>query len=159
MNVEASAKPLSVNVPVSRITDLVLQPLPWIERKNRLDRRRFDAEVMGRDYVISENEYGVWHFNVANNVFVQFETSEEAFAAADKAHKDWLQEFLAATVTNFVVPVEAILPESPTPAMLRALFTLNSGTPRSTAEVTQVYRSVRNLAALDVEEDGGLEED
>lgn len=44
---------------------------------------------------------------------------------------------------------KAIMPEEPTGEMLRVLFTLNSATPRSTAEVRQAYTFLRNVVMQD----------
>lgn len=44
------------------------------------------------------------------------------------------------------VDLKAVMPEEPTSEMLRVLFTLNTGTPRSTEEVKQTYTFLRNVA-------------
>lgn len=147
MNVESSSNTLSVTVPVSGVADLVLKPLQWEESKNTFGLPRFDAHVLGRYFTVNQFEDNVWQFKAGNDVSKTCANSEDAFAAAEDHYKAWVHEFVSATVEGFAAPLEALLPEEPSAPIIRALFTLNSGTPRSTAEVTQVYRSIRNLAA------------
>lgn len=69
-----------------------------------------------------------------------------------------LRKAVDAAISAVAPPGPVAWPEEPTDDMIRALFTLNSATPRTTAEVIHVYKSLRALVSQNapaLEDNGG----
>lgn len=108
-----------------------------------------------------EGEYGAWVF--ANRAPAWPDLPEggeveplypaftvEVLTAQLDALKEENERLKAPSPQKDVVGADvAGWPEYPSPAMIRELLTLNTGEPRTTADVVQVYQHLRNIAATE----------
>jgi hypothetical protein len=144
----STPKTPTLTLPLARISDLVLKPLDWVAGQNVIDKPQYTAQVFGRKYLVTQNDNGSWHFSAGGDPGSnKYRSAEEAISAAEDDYKGFVRGFLSETVDAVVSDDVVAFPVEPDEASIRALFTLNTGNARSTAEVTQVYGWLRNLAA------------
>ncbi|NTF16831.1 hypothetical protein G6L37_00130 [Agrobacterium rubi] len=138
----------SLTVSLSKTSDINLKPLAWEKSRNTFGCPRYDASASGRDYVVFQSEEGPWYMRACDNSsFEPFDSEEAALTAAENDYKAFVLGFLESNVESFIVPDMVAFPSEPDDASMRALFTLNTATARSSDEVRQVYTWLRNLAA------------
>ncbi|MNU26963.1 hypothetical protein D3C71_153470 [compost metagenome] len=89
---------------LSQISDLALKPLDWTKSRNIIDKPRYDATVFGREYLVSQNDNGSWHFHAGSDFGSNnYRSAEEALTAAEDDYKAFVRGFLAETVEAFEI--------------------------------------------------------
>lgn len=103
MTTETNAIP-TLTASLAQISGLALKPLDWTKSRNIIDKPRYDATVFGREYLVSQNDNGSWHFHAGSDYGSNnYRSAEEALTAAADDYKAFVRGFLAETVDAFEI--------------------------------------------------------
>jgi hypothetical protein len=89
---------------LAQIADITLKPLDWTKSLNIIGKPRYDAEIFGRKYLVTQNDNDYWHFHAGDDFGDnKYRSAEEALTAAEEDYKAFVRDFLAQTVEAFEI--------------------------------------------------------